>query len=193
MKFYIMKQDLYSYDGSVKIEKGKLVTANKYEISTLNHKTVIRNANEQHLQIPQYINGTSYGWAKYTLENYTRVCKKLSCNDDEILIMNFITGGWHDFYAIGNNPHEMYKKLIKLFNHAEGTNYNTRTIKSYEFFDDFQIKVSKVSINNLCYARERDTDDKYFNKEAVYIGNYMGLYSDKIWDYKHNFFKTTMI
>lgn len=155
MKVYITKTEVISADGKQRIENGKLVMADKEKITTLNGKTEI--------MIPAG-----------NLKNYIKPCK-LTLKDNEVFIMEFITGGWHDFHAVGRNPYEMWKKCIKLFNYEEGTNYNTHTIKNYRFFCDFCVFLSKISIDE-CYASEGRTDDKYHNKETVSIGDWIEIY-----------------
>ena len=95
MKVYITKSDVISDDGKSIIKSGKLVMADKAKITTLDGKIVI-DANAG------------------MLKNYIKPCK-LTCTANEILIMEFRTD-YHTYYAIGQNPHIMYQKIIKKLN-----------------------------------------------------------------------------
>ena len=94
MKVYLTKKDVVSADGKQTIKTGKLVMADNGKITTLNGKTEIL--------IPTR-----------ALKNYIQPCK-LTCTANEILIMEFRTD-YHTYYAIGQNPHTMYQRIINKY------------------------------------------------------------------------------
>ena len=103
MKVYITKADVISADGKT-IKTGKLVMADKDKITTLDGKISI--------SIPTG-----------TIKNYIKPCK-LTCTANEVLFMEFKTD-YHTYNAIGANPHEMYKKIIKMYNGYSGQKFDT--------------------------------------------------------------------
>lgn len=178
MKVYQMKETLSSYDGSITIEKGKLVMfQTKDRLVTLNGKTAI----VQGTQIPQFICGCSYGFAPVDLKKYIKPCK-FTCKDDEILIMEFRTD-YHTYNAIGYNPHELYKKIIKMYNWYSGQTYHTGNFHkaSYDYdiniTEDYSVSVYKINLN-MCYWNDeseyRDANDKPYK---TFCGNYFDLYT----------------
>ena len=103
----------------------------------------------------------------------------LTLKDKELFHMQLETGGWHDFYCIGINPYQMWKRLIQMFNYEYDTHYNTRTIQSYEFFCDFYIPLYKIK-SYECFADSTNTDVSYPNKgHYEEIGNYKEMYYGK--------------
>ena len=101
----------------------------------------------------------------------------LTLKEKELFHMQLITGGWHDFYCIGTNPYEMWKRIIQLFNAEYDAHYNTRTIQSYEYFDSFYIPLCKIK-SYECFACSTDADMSFLPNKGQYeeIGNYKKMY-----------------
>lgn len=153
MEIRILTNDISSYDGKAQIKKGKLVIVEGHEISTLNRKTTI-------------------GCTDSEVKNYTKACK-LTCKKDEILIMHF-RSDYHDYYAIGKNPHEMYKKIIRMWNRNADSNYNTSNFHKQEYFNDYSAMVTKINIEDCIYWDDesdyRDSEELSMDRN-VWLGN----------------------
>ena len=178
MTVYLLKKALSSYDNAITIEKGKLVMSDgKTTIKTLNGKSVILFDKKA---ISEYICGTSYGHSDQKISNYIKPCK-FTCNDDETLIMELQTN-YHTYNAIGRNPHEMYQKIIRMYNSYSGQNYNTGNFHKahYDYnitlVEEYPIHVHKININ-MCYW---DDESEFRNEtDSAYrtsCGNYWNLY-----------------
>lgn len=150
MKVYITKSDVISADGK-KIGTGKLVMADKEKITTLNGKTEIL--------IPAGL-----------LKNYIKPCK-LTCTANEVLIMEFNTD-YHTYYALGRNPHLMYKKIIRLYNGNSGQNYNTGNFHkaSYGYdnaiSEEYAMRITKLNIDDSIYW---DDETEFRDSEGLSV------------------------
>lgn len=181
MKICIMKKTLSDYSGSVTIEKGKLCIVKADRIETLNGKTVIQN--RQHDYIPEHINGTDYGTTKETLRNYYKPCK-FTCSDDEVLIMQLETD-YHTYYAVGQNPHEMYKKIVRMYNGFSGQKYHTGNFHTASYDYDmrlaemYEISVYRVKTDLFYWHDESSVYSDINDKNGgIYCGNYWNLYTE---------------
>ena len=175
MKVYITISDVISADGKQTIKTGKLVMAYKAKITTLDGKIAID------------INAGM-------LKNYIKPCK-LTCTANEILIMEFRTD-YHTYYAIGQNPHIMYQKIIKRYNGNSGQKFNTGNFHNgtYDYdtkiSDDYSVNITKLNIEDCIYwddesefrdneglTKDRNMwlDNKKSNK-IVFCGNWFDLY-----------------
>ena len=163
-----------SYDGTVRIEKGKLVIVTKrtktsgYEVTTLSNKTTI-----------------GIGIKLYNLAT----CP-LTCSDNELLFMEMRTD-YHTYTAIGRNPVEMYKKIVWMYNRNASSNYTTANIFKQEYFDDYHCYVHKVDSSLIWFDDEYQSFQEGKGSDHIAIGDWFSLYrTSTMWG--KDYFKTSM-
>ena len=171
MNTYIAKKDICYADGTIAIEAGKLVLAEKHELSKLNGKGTISVSPSE-------------------LKDLLKPCP-LTLKDGEILVMELRTD-YHTYHAMGRNPMDMYRKIIMMYNRNASSNYNTSNFHKEEYMHDYHCLVYKVNADLFYF------DDEYFSmgesgdKRAVEIGDWFSLYrKSTMWHYK-DYFKQTM-
>lgn len=166
-------EPIESCDGSVRIEKGKLVIVTKRtkasgcEVTTLSGKTTIGIGNN--------IKSLAH-------------CP-LTCNDHEVLFMELRTD-YHTYTAIGRNPVEMYRKIVWMYNRNAGTSYTTANIFRQQYFDDYQCYVSKIDTDLVWFDDEYQSFSEGNPGKSKNIGDWFCLYRDP--SYGKDYFKKSM-
>ena len=162
-----------AFDGTVLIEKGKLVIVTKrtptaaYEVTTLSGKTV--------------------GISK-RLDNLA-TCP-LTCKENELLFMELRTD-YHTYTAIGRNPVEMYKKIVWMYNRNASSHYTTANIFKQEYFDDYHCNVWKLDCDLTWYDDEYNSFGEANASGSVDIGDWLSLYrKSTLWG--KDYFKQSM-
>lgn len=163
-----------SFDGSARIEKGKLVIVTKrtpaagYEVTTLSGKTTI-----------------GIGKKLYNLAS----CP-LTYKENELLFMELRTD-YHTYSAFGRNPVEMYKKIVWMYNRNASSSYTTANIFRQEYFDDYHCYLWKVDSDLTWFDDEYQSFNERNSAGAVRIGDWFSLYR-KSTAYGKDYFKQTM-
>ena len=192
MKICIMKKTLSDYTGSVTIEKGKLIIVESDRIKTIDGKKVI--VQREHKTIPEYICGVEYGTVTKGLKYCYSSCN-FTCQEGEILIMTLSTD-FHSYYAIGQNPYEMYKKIIKMYNGYSGQKFTDKDFHKgiYDYgikiSDEYPLNIYKCSADLIYFDDESYGFRNKYDKENYFCGNYWDLYKS---DDTRVFPNTTMI
>lgn len=162
-----------AFDGTVLIEKGKLVIVTKrtpaaaYEVTTLSGKTV--------------------GISK-RLDNLA-ICP-LTCKENELLFMELRTD-YHTYTAIGRNPVEMYKKIVWMYNRNASSHYTTANIFKQEYFDDYHCNVYKVDAELMWFDDEYQSFREGSGSDHSEIGDWFSLYrKSTLWG--KDYFKKSM-
>ena len=170
----ITSAPIESYDGSVRIDKGKLVIVTKrtkasgYEVTTLSGKTTIG--------IGDRLDGLA-------------ACP-LTCNEREVLFMELRTD-YHTYSTFGRNPVDMYRKIVWMYNRNASSSYTTANIFRQEYFDDYHCMVYKADADLTWFDDEYNSLRERNPSGSSEIGDWFSLYREStMWG--KDYFKTSM-